>query len=254
MRKLAGPLIAVGALALAVNAQTIDPSASHIDAMHTSWPICDSAASDGLDITTPIGTPVKAATNGVVMAVTEDAPNGCGLTITIKDDDGSIEGFGWLSAVNYKPGQRVSRGATIALTGQSGNAAAPKLHWTLFTAAGVKVDPRSVGSTPKNPDDFTEPEQLEKAIAAVNASDATQRVKDGAIRQLRTDYNLAREMKAQKYTENLHHALDAWYANNKNWRKIPKDLWSKLSERDRGRLKNGIDPELVNPLHSAHQS
>lgn len=42
---------------------------------------------------------------------------------------------------------------------------------------------------------------------------------------------------ATQSTRNLHQALDAWYANGKDWTKIPSDVWSKLPERDKGRLK-----------------
>ena len=64
-----------------------------------------------------------------------------------------------------------------------------------------------------------------------------------------------RETGEEKYTENLHRALDTWYANGKDWSKIPPEIWNKLSERDKGRLKDGIDPETINtrtphPEHS----
>jgi hypothetical protein len=52
------------------------------------------------------------------------------------------------------------------------------------------------------------------------------------------------EASKEEVTENLHLALDSWYANGKDWTKIPPETWNKLSERDKGRLKDGIDPEL----------
>jgi hypothetical protein len=52
------------------------------------------------------------------------------------------------------------------------------------------------------------------------------------------------EASKEEATDNLHRALDSWYANGKDWTKIPPETWSKLSERDKGRLKDGIDPEL----------
>ena len=54
-----------------------------------------------------------------------------------------------------------------------------------------------------------------------------------------------RESNKEQYTENLHRALDSWYANGKDWSKIPSELWSKLTERDKGRIKDGIDPEMI---------
>jgi hypothetical protein len=53
-----------------------------------------------------------------------------------------------------------------------------------------------------------------------------------------------REASKEEGTDNLHRALDSWYANGKDWTKIPPATWNKLSERDKGRLKDGVDPEL----------
>ncbi len=63
------------------------------------------------------------------------------------------------------------------------------------------------------------------------------------VRQLAS---FSRETDEEQYTENLHRVLDSWYANSKDWSKIPPDNWNKLSERDKGRLKDGIDPETIN--------
>jgi hypothetical protein len=52
------------------------------------------------------------------------------------------------------------------------------------------------------------------------------------------------EASKEEVTDNLHRALDFWYANGKDWTKIPPETWNKLSERDKGRLKDGVDPEL----------
>jgi hypothetical protein len=52
------------------------------------------------------------------------------------------------------------------------------------------------------------------------------------------------EASKEEVTDNLHRALDSWYANGKDWAKIPPEIWNKLSERDKGRLKDGVDPEL----------
>lgn len=57
---------------------------------------------------------------------------------------------------------------------------------------------------------------------------------------------LNRETDEEQYTENLHQALDSWYANSKDWTKISPETWNKLNERDKGRLKDGIDPETIN--------
>jgi len=55
------------------------------------------------------------------------------------------------------------------------------------------------------------------------------------------------EESKEQVADNLHRALDSWYANGKDWTKIPPEIWNKLSERDKGRLKDGVDPELGRP-------
>lgn len=54
----------------------------------------------------------------------------------------------------------------------------------------------------------------------------------------------SRELNQETVVANLNRALDCWYANGKDWTKIPQEVWSKLSARDQGRLKDGIDPEM----------
>lgn len=48
-----------------------------------------------------------------------------------------------------------------------------------------------------------------------------------------------------EYKENLGRAIDSWYANNRDWRKISPEIWTKLRDADKGRIKLGIDPELT---------
>ncbi|HEY5329366.1 MAG TPA: hypothetical protein VIJ79_05750 [Acidobacteriaceae bacterium] len=48
----------------------------------------------------------------------------------------------------------------------------------------------------------------------------------------------------EQRVRNLHLALDAWYANGKDWQKISPNVWNSLTERDKGRLRDGIDPEI----------
>lgn len=49
----------------------------------------------------------------------------------------------------------------------------------------------------------------------------------------------------EEHIKDLHQALDSWYANGKDWSKIPADMWNRLPEREKGRLKDGIDPETI---------
>lgn len=100
--------------------------------------------SDGIAISVPEGTPVKAAENGVVIY----AGNGLkelGNTVLIRHDDGRVTVYGNASTINVQRGQKVQRGQTIAASGMTGSAARPQLHFE------VRKD-----ATPVNPSTFLE--------------------------------------------------------------------------------------------------
>lgn len=83
---------------------------------------------DGIDISVPEGTPIKAAENGVVIY----AGNGLkelGNTVLIRHDDGTVTVYGHADALSVARGQKVQRGQTLATSGMSGNVSQPQLHF-----------------------------------------------------------------------------------------------------------------------------
>ncbi|NEI69498.1 peptidoglycan DD-metalloendopeptidase family protein [Rhizobium lusitanum] len=83
---------------------------------------------DGIDISVPSGTPIKAAENGVVIY----AGNGLkelGNTVLVRHDDGTVTVYGHADALNVSRGQKVQRGQTLATSGMSGNVSQPQLHF-----------------------------------------------------------------------------------------------------------------------------
>jgi murein DD-endopeptidase MepM/ murein hydrolase activator NlpD len=99
---------------------------------------------DGIDISVPEGTPVKAAENGVVIY----ASNGLkelGNTVLLRHDDGTVTVYGHAGNLNVARGQKVTRGQVIASSGMSGNASRPMLHFE------VRKD-----ATPVNPISYLE--------------------------------------------------------------------------------------------------
>jgi murein DD-endopeptidase MepM/ murein hydrolase activator NlpD len=83
---------------------------------------------DGIDISVPEGTPIKAAENGVVIY----AGNGLkelGNTVLVRHDDGTVTVYGHADALNVARGQKVQRGQTLATSGMSGNVSQPQLHF-----------------------------------------------------------------------------------------------------------------------------
>lgn len=108
--------------------------------------------------------------------------------------------------------------------------------------------PQNVPGTTYN---FTTVTQLKQAIAWAIAHIADPETRDQTRDYVIKQWLDNRMITAAGYRDTLNQALDAWYANNNNWRKIPDDTWSQLSERDRGRIKDNIDPELRLYVHAA---
>ncbi|TWG95552.1 murein DD-endopeptidase MepM/ murein hydrolase activator NlpD [Mesorhizobium sp. J18] len=98
-----------------------------------------SASNDGIDIGVPEGTPVKAAENGVVIYA-GDGLKEFGKTVLVRHDDGLVTVYGHASDIKVKRGDTVRRGQEIALSGMSGNADRPKLHFEVRKDS-APVDP-----------------------------------------------------------------------------------------------------------------
>ncbi|MFI2352841.1 M23 family metallopeptidase [Streptomyces sp. NPDC019443] len=110
----------------------------------------------GQDFAVPVGTPVKAAYNGVVVKA---GPNGggdgpaYGNAIVIKHTNGKYSQYAHLSKVNVTVGKSVKAGQTIARSGNTGNSSGPHLHFEIRTTPnyGSALNPmaylRSAGVT-----------------------------------------------------------------------------------------------------------
>jgi murein DD-endopeptidase MepM/ murein hydrolase activator NlpD len=96
--------------------------------------------SDGINISVPEGTEVKAAENGVV-AYAGNELKGYGNLILIRHADGFVTAYAHAKDLNVKRGDTVKRGQTIATAGQTGNVTSPQLLFELRRGA-TPVDPR----------------------------------------------------------------------------------------------------------------
>ncbi|MGN6469358.1 MAG: peptidoglycan DD-metalloendopeptidase family protein [Rhizobiaceae bacterium] len=95
---------------------------------------------DGIDISVPEGTPIKAAENGVVIY----AGNGLkefGNTVLVRHEDGLVTVYGHAKSIEVSRGDKVRRGQEIALSGMTGNADSPQLHFEVRKNS-APVDPR----------------------------------------------------------------------------------------------------------------
>ena len=120
---------------------------------------------NGMDFRASVGTPVKAAADGVV-AGTGDTDVQCpgvsfGRFVLIKYDNGLASTYGHLSLIKVTKGQRVSRGEVVAYSGNTGYSTGPHLHVSIYPKDAVDVKTLPSKSCPGK--------VLTQPIAATNA-------------------------------------------------------------------------------------
>lgn len=94
---------------------------------------------EGINISVPEGTAVKAAEDGVV-AYAGSELKGYGNLVLIKHADGWVTAYANNSALEVKKGDTVKRGQVIAKAGQTGNVSSPQLHFEIRKGS-QPVDP-----------------------------------------------------------------------------------------------------------------
>ncbi len=94
---------------------------------------------DGINISVPEGTSVKAAESGVV-AYAGNELKGYGNLVLIRHPNGFVSAYANNGDIEVKRGDTVKRGQTIAKSGQTGNVNAPQLHFELRKGS-TPVDP-----------------------------------------------------------------------------------------------------------------
>jgi murein DD-endopeptidase MepM/ murein hydrolase activator NlpD len=98
-----------------------------------------SGGNDGINISVPEGTQVKAAEGGVV-AYAGNELKGYGNLVLIRHPNGFVSAYAHNGEIEVKRGDQVKRGQNIAKSGQSGNVGSPQLHFELRKGA-TPVDP-----------------------------------------------------------------------------------------------------------------
>lgn len=84
----------------------------------------------GLDISAPIGTPVRSPASGVVVFVGRES--GYGKLVRISHGYGYSTLYAHLDRFSVKPGDRVDRGAVIGRVGMTGRTTGPHLHYEVL--------------------------------------------------------------------------------------------------------------------------
>jgi hypothetical protein len=95
----------------------------------------------GLDLAAPLGTPIVAAADGVVLRA--GAASGYGKAIYIQDADGDVHVYGHMRHLYVEAGDVVSAGDLIAKVGSEGQSTGPHLHYEIHKGGmnGKPTDP-----------------------------------------------------------------------------------------------------------------
>ena len=94
----------------------------------------------GIDIAGPIGTPVVAAADGVIVASSYQG-GGYGNVIDIQHSDGSLTRYGHNNRLIASVGQAVKQGQHVADMGNTGRSTGPHLHFEIHPGGGSAVNP-----------------------------------------------------------------------------------------------------------------
>ena len=92
----------------------------------------------GVDIVVPTGTPVYAMSSGEVAFAS--TMTDFGLVVWVAHGDAILTVYAHLSEILVVEGQAVTRDESLGLSGQSGNATGPHLHFEI-RGRGHQVDP-----------------------------------------------------------------------------------------------------------------
>jgi murein DD-endopeptidase MepM/ murein hydrolase activator NlpD len=94
---------------------------------------------DGINLSVPEGTPIKAAEDGVV-AYAGNELKGYGNLVLIRHPNGFVTAYAHASELMVKRGDNIKRGQTIAKAGQTGTVNAPQVHFEIRKGS-APVDP-----------------------------------------------------------------------------------------------------------------
>lgn len=105
--------------------------------------IYNGSGHNAIDIGMPSGTPVLSALSGTVLGTgNTDAIAGCysfGKWVVVKHPNGLATLYSHLSTINVAKGESVSTGQTLGLSGMTGYATGPHLHFGVYASAGIQI-------------------------------------------------------------------------------------------------------------------
>jgi murein DD-endopeptidase MepM/ murein hydrolase activator NlpD len=93
----------------------------------------------GIDLANSIGTPIRAVSDGVVIAA--GPTSGYGMWVKLRHADGTVTLYGHVNSTLVSVGERVLAGDQIATMGNRGNSTGPHLHFEVLLGGSQRVDP-----------------------------------------------------------------------------------------------------------------
>lgn len=107
---------------------------------------------EGIDFTAPVGTPIHATGDGMVVKV-ERERGGYGNSIIISHGFSYETRYAHLSKINVQRGQVIKRGQVIGLVGNTGKSTAPHLHYEVHKN-GTPINPINYFFNDITPDEY----------------------------------------------------------------------------------------------------
>jgi murein DD-endopeptidase MepM/ murein hydrolase activator NlpD len=98
----------------------------------------------GLDLAAPLGTPIVAAADGVVLRA--GPATGFGNALYIQDADGNVHIYGHMRYYDVRAGDVVHAGDQIAKVGNQGQSTGPHLHYEIHRGG--------IAGRPRDPEDW----------------------------------------------------------------------------------------------------
>lgn len=102
----------------------------------------------GIDYAAPVGTPVRASADGVVLLA--GWSGGYGKTVRLRHTNGFETLYGHLSRIDVRAGQRVSQGSLVGAVGTTGLSTGPHLDYRMIRN-GTYVNPLTIQLPPAEP-------------------------------------------------------------------------------------------------------
>lgn len=106
----------------------------------------DPTGHKGIDYLCPMGTPILATAEGVVMFAGSDK-TGYGNMVAIRHPDVNMSVYAHLNRISVQFGQSVKQGDVIGYSGTTGNSTGPHLHFEMRGSGGKPFDPATILTT-----------------------------------------------------------------------------------------------------------